>query len=157
MYLNIYGIITKANDLIYIGSTNKDIQKRFNQHLREYKKYKTFKNDIDRLKAKLNDDESNKIFDRLIKNKGKKYSSFDILDYGENSIILLGQYKNEERDEKERLWIERYKSLNLTVNITSPPVPKEKLKEIKKDVEKWKEDYELNKLEMVFIAKGYGF
>ena len=156
MNLNIYGIITKVNNLIYVGSTNKDIQKRFNQHLQEYKVYRSFKGDIDKLRAKLNDEESNKIFDRLIKNKGKKYSSFDILDYGENSIILLGQYKKEERDEKERLWIERYKSINLSVNKTSPPISEYKLKEIKKDVEKWKEAYEINQLELIFIAKGYG-
>mgnify|MGYP003339585459 CR=1 FL=1 len=59
MNLNIYGIITKVNDLIYVGSTNKDIQKRFNQHLLEYKKYKSFINDIHKLREKLNDTESN--------------------------------------------------------------------------------------------------
>jgi len=158
MNLNIYGIITKVNDLIYVGSTNKDIQKRFNEHLSEYKRYKSFINDINKLREKLNDNESNIILNRLIKNKGKKFKSYNILDYGQNSIILLENYKNLnsiERDEKERLWIERYKSINLAVNKKLPPIKKEKLNEMQKEVNKWKEDYELNKLELNYIAKGY--
>jgi predicted GIY-YIG superfamily endonuclease len=142
--INIYGIITNTNKKIYIGSTFKDIQKRFNEHLQEYNTFKRFKEDIEFLRKKINNDECEDIFKRMIKNKGKKYTSFDILDYGNNNIILLGQYDNEQRNEKERFFIECYRSLNLCVNKNPPPIPKEKLKQIKEDVKIWMKEYELN-------------
>jgi hypothetical protein len=86
----VYKIISAQTDKIYIGSTTKKyLSQRIDKHRYQMKFYES--------------------------GKGKKYTSFDILSYGDAQIILLEAFPNctsvDELRSKEQMYIDRFRDV----------------------------------------------
>jgi|688.fasta_scaffold493325_1 hypothetical protein len=78
--INIYKISSKLTNLVYIGSTNRKLNQRLSEHKSDYKK--------------------------CFNNETHNTTSFDIIKLGECKIQLLEICEIENRNERERWYIE---------------------------------------------------
>ena len=112
----IYKIVSNYTDKIYIGSTSQILSKRIYAHRKTYQYY----------------------YDN---NKGNYITSYELIKLGEIDIILIENYKCENREElksRERYYIELNKEICVNKNIPSRTIKEyyidniEKIKEQKK-------------------------
>jgi hypothetical protein len=129
----IYKLVSNHTDKIYIGSTaQKYLTSRKAGHIAEYKKFKN--------------------------NKATYTTSFELIDLGEIDIILIENFKCENKEElhaKERHYIELNKEL--CVNMCIPSRTKKEYREKNKEniKEYMKEYYEKNKEKIKEYEKEY--
>jgi len=111
----IYKITSPQTDKIYIGSTKQQLKHRFSNH----------KSDA--------------------KNKGKYYSSFDLIkNYSDCEIELIEEVDKQNRLIRERHWIEFYE--DKCVNERIPIRTKEETREHQREYDR--EFYEVNKVQI---------
>ncbi len=110
----IYKLVSNQTDKIYIGSTTMNLSWRKGGHKADYKKH--------------------------LKGKGDFYTSFELMKYDDVDIVLLEDFKCDNKDQlhaRERKWIE---SMDC-VNKVRPIITKKERKEYKKDYDvKYRED-----------------
>jgi len=92
---NIYKIVSKNSDKIYIGSTCFSIWDRLKKHVLDYEFYNSYKEHYT--------------------------SSYEVLRYGDVSIVLLESLKNVSREDLEKKECEYiHKNIDVCVNIQDP-------------------------------------
>ena len=92
---NVYKIISKNTNKIYIGSTYFSIYDRLNKHILDYQFYTQYKNNY--------------------------VSSYEVIKYGDCNIELLESFDNIEKKELEKKESEYIKAnVNICVNIHDP-------------------------------------
>ncbi len=85
----IYKLISKNSNDVYIGSTTQTLNARYNEHTSDYRKYQ--------------------------KDKGYYMTSYNVLDKGDCEMVLLEKYPTENRKdlhEREKFWIKSLKCVN---------------------------------------------